>query len=140
MSWSLAIPLIGKVLDRVLPDKAAAEASKLKLMELLQTGALAELNAELQIVTGQLKINEVEAANPSIFVSGWRPAVGWCCAAGMASQFVVGPFVEWASTLAGHPVPWPMLDTGPMMTMLGGLLGLGGLRTYEKISGVARAS
>jgi hypothetical protein len=138
MSFLDFIPLIGKLLDRVLPDKAAAEAAKLKVLELAQQGQLAELNADLEMATGQLEVNKVEAANPSVFVSGWRPFVGWTCAAGMASQFVVGPLFSWGSALAGHPTPWPEMDLSTMLPLLGGLLGLGAMRTSEKIKGVAR--
>ena len=132
------IPLVGKVLDRVLPDKAAANEAKLKMLQLAQAGELAALDADIKLATGQMEVNKIEAANPSVFVSGWRPFVGWVCALGMASVFIVGPFFEWGSGLAGHSTPWPKLDIGPMLTMLAGMLGLGTLRTVEKIKDVAR--
>ena len=119
-----------KVLDRVLPDPAQQAAAKLELMRLQQSGELAQ-------ITGQMEINKVEAASSSIFVSGWRPAIGWICGAGFAVQFVVGPLAEWGSALAGHPVKFPTMDTGTMMPLLLGMLGLGGMRTAEKIQGVA---
>jgi hypothetical protein len=116
----------GKVLDRVLPDPAQQAAAKLELMKLQQNG-------ELTQIAGQMEINKVEAANSSIFVSGWRPAIGWICGAGFAVQFVIGPLAEWGSALAGHPVKFPTMDTGTMMPLLLGMLGLGGLRTAEKL-------
>ena len=117
----------GKVLDRVLPDPAQQAAAKLELMKLQQNGELAQ-------ITGQMEINKVEAASSSIFVSGWRPSIGWVCGAGFAVQFVIGPLAEWGAALAGHPVKFPQMDTGTMMPLLLGMLGLGGLRTAEKLA------
>ena len=116
-----------KVLDRVLPDPAQQAAAKLELMKLQQNGELAQ-------ITGQMEINKVEAASSSLFVSGWRPSIGWVCGAGFAVQFVVGPLAEWGAALAGHPVKFPQMDTGTMMPLLLGMLGLGGLRTAEKLA------
>jgi len=116
-----------KVLDRVLPDPAQQAAAKLELLKLQQNGELAQ-------ITGQMDINKVEAASSSLFVSGWRPSVGWVCGAGFAVQFVIGPLAEWGAALAGHPVKFPQMDTGTMMPLLLGMLGLGGLRTAEKLA------
>ena len=116
-----------KVLDRVLPDPAQQAAAKLELMKLQQNGELAQ-------ITGQMEINKVEAASSSLFVSGWRPSIGWVCGAGFAVQFVIGPLAEWGAALAGHPVKFPQMDTGTMMPLLLGMLGLGGLRTAEKLA------
>jgi len=116
-----------KVLDRVLPDPAQQTAAKLELMKLQQNGELAQ-------ITGQMEINKVEAASSSLFVSGWRPSVGWVCSAGFAVQFIIGPLAEWGAALAGHPVKFPQMDTGTMMPLLLGMLGLGGLRTAEKLA------
>ena len=115
-----------KVLDRVLPDPAQQAAAKLELLKLQQNGELAQ-------ITGQMEINKVEAASSSLFVSGWRPSVGWVCSAGFAVQFIIGPLAEWGAALAGHPVKFPQMDTGTMMPLLLGMLGLGGLRTAEKL-------
>ena len=120
----------GKVIDRVWPDPIQAATAKLELIKLQQSG-------ELAAMAGQMDINKVEAASASVFVSGWRPAIGWVCGAGFAVQFVIGPLAEWGSALAGHPVKFPQMDTSTMMPLLLGMLGLGGLRTAEKIQGVA---
>jgi hypothetical protein len=116
-----------KVLDRVLPDPAQQAAAKLELLKLQQNGELAQ-------ITGQIEINKVEAASSSLFVSGGRPSVGWVCSAGFAVQFIIGPLAEWGAALAGHPVKFPQMDTGTMMPLLLGMLGLGGLRTAEKLA------
>ena len=127
---STLLEIGGKVLDRVLPDPAQQAAAKLELLKLQQNGELAQ-------ITGQMDINKIEATSNSIFVSGWRPAIGWVCGAGFAVQFVIGPLAEWSSALAGHPVKFPTMDTGTMMPLLLGMLGLGGMRTAEKMQGVA---
>jgi hypothetical protein len=124
---SALLDIGGKVLDRVFPDPTQQAAARLELLKLQQSG-------ELTQIAGQMEINKAEAANPSIFVSGWRPAIGWICGAGFAVQFVIGPLAEWGSALYGHPVKFPQMDTGTMMPLLLGMLGLGGLRTAEKLA------
>ena len=127
---SALLDIGGKVIDRVWPDPAQAAAAKLELFKLQQSGELAQ-------IAGQMDVNKAEAANPNVFVSGWRPFIGWVCGLGFGVQFVFGPLAEWGSALYGHPVKFPAMDTGTMMPLLLGMLGLGGLRTAEKIQGVA---
>jgi hypothetical protein len=127
---SALLDIGGKVLDRVFPDPAQQAAAKLELMKLQQNGELAQ-------IAGQMDINKIEAGSTSLFVSGWRPGIGWICGAGFAVQFVIGPLAEWGSALSGHPVKFPPMDMGTMMPLLLGMLGLGGMRTAEKIQGVA---
>lgn len=121
----------GKVIDRVWADPIQASAARLELIKIQQSGELAQ-------IVGQLKVNEVEAANPNLFTSGWRPFIGWVCGAGFAIQFVIGPLGEWASNLAGHPVSFPKLELDTMTPLLFGMLGLGAYRTAEKIQGVTK--
>jgi len=135
--WPALLPLLGTVLDKLFPDPTAAGEAKLKLMQMAQTGELAQLNADLQLATGQIEVNKVEAANQSIFVAGWRPAIGWVCGAAFAFKFVVGPFAVIVMAMAGHPIELPEFDFTEMSTILLGMLGLGGLRTIEKVKGVA---
>ena len=85
---------------------------------------------------GQLETNKAEAASNSIFVAGWRPFVGWVCGCGFGVQFVIGPIFEWLSGMAGHPVKFPTLDLGTMMPLLLGMLGLGGMRSFDKAKAV----
>ena len=120
-----------KLIDRLWPDPTKAAEAKLRLFEMQQTGELAN-------ISGQLKINEVEAAHPSVFVSGWRPFVGWVCGLGLAMQFLVAPTITWVALALGRTLSLSPLDTATLLTMLGGLLGLGGMRTYEKLNDVAR--
>lgn len=131
------IPLLGTLFDKLIPDPQAAADAKLKVMEMAQRGELAQLDAELKMATGQMEVNKVEAASTSIWVSGWRPAVGWCCAAAFAYKFVLAPSVAFTLAAFGHPVELPVLDFSEMSTVLMGMLGIGALRTVEKIKGVA---
>lgn len=127
---SIILDIGSKVIDRIWPDPAAAASAKLELFKMQQSG-------ELAAMTGQLDVNKIEAASASVFVSGWRPFVGWVCGSGLAIQYIVAPMVTWLATLAGHPVVFPNLDMGTLITLLGGLLGMGALRTVEKLNGVA---
>lgn len=126
-----------KLVDRLFPDAKAADAAKLELLKMQQTGDLAQLNADLQMALGQMEVNKVEAASTDIFTSGWRPFVGWTCGAAFAYKFVLAPFIVLGLTAAGHPISLPVLDFTEMSTILLGMLGLGGMRTVEKIKGVA---
>jgi hypothetical protein len=87
----------------------------------------------------QLEVNKVEAASSSLFVSGWRPATGWVCVLGMAGNFIVTPFANFVLALLDVHVVVPLVPLDTMMPVLLGLLGLGGLRTFEKTKGVHRA-
>jgi hypothetical protein len=127
---SALLDIGGKVIDRVWPDPEKAAAAKLELFKMQQSGELAQM-------AGQLAINKEEAANPNVFVSGWRPFIGWVCGSGFAIQFVIGPMAEWVSALYGNPIKFPQMDVGTMMPLLFAMLGLGTLRTAEKINGVA---
>lgn len=137
MGWLDAIPLIGKVLDRLIPDPAAKAQAQLDLLKMQQSGELAQLAADTDLAKGQTDVNKQEAASTNTFVSGWRPFIGWVCGLGMASQFVIGPLFTWGATLYGHPTAFPVLDMGTLLTLLFGMLGLGSMRTVEKINGVA---
>lgn len=130
------LPMLGNVFDRLFPDPAAAADAKVRVMEMAQRGELAQLDADLKMATGQMEVNRVEAANQSIWVSGWRPAVGWTCAAAFAFKFVVGPSAAVLMAMAGHPIDLPEFDFTEMSTILLGMLGLGSLRTVEKIKKV----
>jgi len=94
------------------------------------------LAADAAVRHDQSATNTAEAASPNIFVAGWRPFIGWVCGSGLACQFVVGPFVTWIAALLGRPVVFPTLDMGTLLTLLLGMLGLGGMRTYEKVNGI----
>jgi hypothetical protein len=122
--------LATSLIDRIFPDPAQKASAQLELLKLQQSGELAQ-------ITGQLDINKVEAANASIFVSGWRPAIGWVCALALAYQYLVRPLAGTIATMTGHTLPpLPGLDDNLWQLMMG-MLGMGGLRTFEKVQGVA---
>lgn len=126
-----------KVIDRVIPNPEAKAAAQLELLKLTQSGDLAQLASETQLALGQLEVNKAEAASPSVLTSGWRPAVGWVCAAGLAYQFLLAPLMTWGSSLVGKAVVAPALDMSTLLTLLLGMLGLGGMRTIEKLNSKA---
>ena len=130
------IPILGNMFDRIFPDPKAANEAKLEVMRMAQAGELAQLNADLQLATGQIDINKAEAAHQSLFVAGWRPAIGWVCGAAFAFKFILGPAAVVSMAMAGHPITLPVFDFSEMSTILVAMLGLGGLRTVEKVKGV----
>jgi hypothetical protein len=137
MSLLALIPLIGDVLDKVLPDAQAAADAKVKLLEVAQRGELAILDAETRLATGQMEVNKAEAQNASVFVSGWRPFIGWICGLAFGYKFVFGPIAAFILTAYGVPTTVPALEFGEMLPVLLGMLGIGALRTVEKVKGVA---
>ena len=115
-----------KILDRVIPDKAEREKAQAELVKM-------QLNGELQQLAGQLDINKTEAQHQSVFVAGWRPFIGWVCGVSLCYQFVLRPVVTWAVPSLGYTVAeMPGLDDN-LWELMFGMLGLGGLRSYEKI-------
>lgn len=123
-----ALDLGGKLIDKLFPDPAQRDNAKLQLLTLQQNGQLAEM-------TGQLEINKVEAASTVWFVAGWRPYIGWICGTGLAYQFLLMPVFNGFASLAHATGGFPSLDMGTLITLLFGMLGLGGMRTYEKATG-----
>jgi hypothetical protein len=123
--------VVSQVIDRVWPDPAIAAQAKAELAKMQVSGELAN-------IAGQIEVNKAEATNASIFVSGWRPFIGWVCGGGLVYSFMGQPLLAWGSAIWHYPVP-PVLDLGTLLTILGGMLGLGGLRTMEKVNGVARS-
>lgn len=134
---AMLLPFAQDLIKQFFPDPQARADAQLKLAQLVQNGELAQLASVTELARGQQKINEVEAASPSLWASGWRPAVGWVCAGALFSHFILRPWVQWFAIIMGHPIPeLPGIDDN-LWQLLGGMLGLGGLRTVEKIKGVA---
>ena len=121
---------IGKtLLNRFVPDPEAKRQAEAQFLQMAMDG-------ELKQVIAQLEINAKEAAHPSMWVAGWRPAVGWVGALGLFYATIVQPVLAWVSAARGWPVP-PDLNVDLLWVTLSGMLGIGGLRTYEKAKGVA---
>ena len=126
--------LIGPVtslLDKFVEDKD----QKAKLAH--EVATMAQRHAQ-ELAKAQLEVNKAEAQHKSLFVSGWRPAVGWCCVFGMMGNFMVIPFTNFVLALLKIEVVVPLIDTATMMPVLMGMLGLGAMRTYEKRTGVSK--
>ena len=132
-----AFDLGGKLLDKFFPDPAQRDAAKLQLFQMQQTGELAELTATTDLAKAQIAVNQTEAGSNSLFKSNWRPFVGWVCGISFAYQFVLQPFIAFSCSALGHPVTLPAFDYAALDTALYGLLGIGGMRTFEKFHGVA---
>jgi hypothetical protein len=120
----------GKVIDRLWPDPVQAAAAKLELLKLQQSGELAQ-------IAGQLEINKEEAKSASVFVSGWRPFIGWVCGAACAWNWIGLPVALFVAAYLSNPLNLKPADISEMLPVLMGMLGLGGLRTLEKINNVA---
>lgn len=129
----------GKLLDKLtdyFPSPEKKAQAQLALMEMAQKGELAHLNVEFELAKGQIDVNKAEAGSEHLFVSGWRPAIGWVCGLAFATQFVVGPLVTYIMVgFFNQDVVFPKMDFGEMMPILLGMLGLGAMRTTEKIKG-----
>ena len=130
----LAGPLVdavGKIIDRVIPDKAAAEKAKLEF-------AAVQQSQEFQLALQQIAVNLKEAEHPSKFVSGWRPFVGWIGGVGLAYAALLEPIARFLAVVAlDYKGSFPVLDTTITMQLLFGLLGLGAYRSFDKSKGVA---
>jgi len=131
MIESLIAPVTG-LLDKFIEDKD----QKNKLAHELAT--MADRHAQ-ELAKGQLDINKAEASHRSIFVAGWRPFVGWTCGVALAWHFVLAPFIIFGSAYAGIELPeLPQFDMSSLLTVLMGMLGLGGLRSFEKYKGLTK--
>lgn len=118
-----ALDIGGKIIDKLWPDPAQRDLAKLELLRLQQSGELA-----------QIAVNQEEAKNTSIFVSGWRPSIGWVCSAACAWNWIGLPIAKFFLIVFGVAVVGlSPADLSEMLPILVGMLGLGGLRTYEKI-------
>ena len=127
---SLIAPVSG-LLDKFIEDKDKKNALAHEIATMAQKHAQ-------EIAKSQIEVNKTEAAHKSLFVAGWRPAVGWVCVMGMASNFLVIPVANFALAMASSTVVVPVLDLSQMMPVLMGMLGLGAMRTAEKVKGVQR--
>ena len=126
--------LIGPVtglLDKFIQDKD----QKAKLAH--EVATMAQRHAQ-ELAKSQIEVNKAEAAHTSMFVAGWRPAVGWCCVLGMAGNFLIIPMANFTLALMEVQVNVPLIDLETMMPVLMGMLGLGAMRSYEKVKGVSR--
>ena len=119
----------GKLLERWFPDPAQKAKAELEMLQMVQSN-------ELKTILAQLEVNAKEAQHASVFVAGWRPFIGWICGISFLYTTVLYSLLTWFGRARGWPAP-PTLDPEMMLYVLGGMLGLGGFRTIEKVKGAA---
>ena len=123
---------VSKILDKAIPDQDL----KRKLSHEIAT--MSEKHAQ-ELALAQIKVNAAEAASGSLFKGGWRPCIGWICGIAFGYHFVLQPVIVFIVVLIGMDIPeLPSFDMGTLLTVLGGMLGIGGLRTYEKQKGLTK--
>lgn len=123
------LELGGSIISRLFPDPAEKARAELELLRMTQDG-------DLKQVLAQLEINAREAQSSSTFVAGWRPGAGWAGVAGLVYAAIGQPLLTWLASIKGWPLP-PAVDSELLLYVLGGMLGLGSLRSYEKVKNVA---
>lgn len=130
---------VGKMaIERIWPDPSERAKQQLALHELSLKGDLEQLAARVGILKGQMQVNAKEAEHKSVFVAGWRPFIGWVCGFGIAYAFLIYPLLGWVWTIIDISVdmdgvkPPPQLETGELMTLLLGMLGLAAHRSFDK--------
>ncbi len=126
---SLVGPIVNKFVDRIPDGNERARAKESLERELV--------DAANSVMLAQTEINKAEAAHKSIFVAGWRPFIGWVCGVGIAWSMVVQPMAQWAMIAWGDGTELPTIDTSYLMELVTAMLGMSGLRTFEKMRGVA---
>lgn len=135
------VQAVGQLADDLITTDKERLSAELELRRL----GLEEGRIEADLVRGQLQVNQAEATSSNLFVAGWRPAIGWIGAAALGYQFLLYPLLVWVWSLLqargvvpGDLQPPPMLDTDALWVVLSGMLGIAGLRSVEKVKGVAR--
>lgn len=137
-AWTLLIEPISRLLDKIIPDPEARDRAKTELLKAEREGELEALRLAAAADGAQTAINQQEAAHPNLFVSGWRPFIGWVCGAAFSYHFILQPLLVFLIANTGRSPVLPAFDMQELSTVLMGLLGLGGLRTIEKIRGASR--
>lgn len=138
MSWTLLIEPISALLDQIIPDPDARAKAKLELLKSEREFDLKQFELALKADAVQANVNQVEASHRSLFVAGWRPFIGWVCGVAFAYHFILQPFLVFIHSLHGRVLELPAFDMDALFTVLIGMLGLGGMRTFEKIRKITK--
>lgn len=132
-----SIKAIGETVDKLFTSDEERLAQKLELVKAENDLKTKILELDTSLALGQIEINKIEATSQELFVSGWRPFIGWICGFALCYAFILEPFLRFAANVVfGYVGSFPIIDLGELWPILLGMLGLGGLRTYEKVKGV----
>jgi hypothetical protein len=127
--------VVGPILDKLInliPDPNAAQKARLEVEAAL-------LSASIEEMKGQVAINTAEASSASVWVAGWRPAIGWSCALAFFFMYVLAPVVQWMGPIWGYNhIPMPQFNANDLMSLTMGMLGIAGFRTFEKVKGITK--
>lgn len=124
------------LIDRLIPDPAAAAQAKLELLKMQTQGELAKLTMATDLGKAQLAVDQTEAASNNAYAADWRPTAGYVMVGIMAWEYALAPLLTWLTALIGHPTPMPTLDFNSISPVLMGMLGLGTMHTVETVKGV----
>lgn len=129
------------IINKIIPDKAAAAIAADQLKAAMTQGQLEEQLEQLtSITTAQSDVDKVEAGSANWFVAGWRPAIGWVCGLAFAFEFLLRPLLQWGVALSGHaPIVLPSLDS-TLTQLTYAMLGMGAMRTIEKHPAFAKTA
>lgn len=124
------------IIDKIWPDKDKADAAKLEMFKLQQQGVFAEIQNDFNLMLENVKVNANESLHSSIFVAGWRPFIGWICGFALLYNYIAMPFIVWLVTCFYSDAPaMPALAMTELLVLLGGMLGVAGLRSREIVAG-----
>lgn len=132
-AWLTIVPAVSRLLDKIIPDPQMRENAKLELLKETRAQDMEELRLALSADQMQADINKIEASSGNLFVAGWRPFIGWVCGVAFAYHFIAQPVLAFIMANNGTQVVLPQFDMSELSTVLMGMLGLGGLRTIEKV-------
>ena len=124
--------LVTTIIEKIFPDankKLDAQEAKTAVLAAMEE---MRIKGEFELVLGQLQINAEEAKSSSVFVAGWRPFIGWVCGVALGYYYVAQPFLIWGFSIFDINTTMPTLELGELMTLLLGMLGLAGMRSYDK--------
>lgn len=124
------------IINKFIPDPAQKAQAAYQMAQLQQQTEFKQLDAQIAEIQTQTDTNKVEAASNNMFVAGWRPYIGWICGTGLGWNYIGLGMVNFIAGVIGHPVSIAPADLSEMMPLLMGMLGLGAMRTYEKVNGV----
>jgi hypothetical protein len=134
--FDILSPVLNKVLSYI-PNPLEKAKAEMEFKQHLADQEQEILKAFIAQDQGQIEVNKVEAASSSMFVAGWRPFVGWVCGFGVAWAFVLKPMLDWLLAIVSPGITTPVIASGDLLSLLLGLLGMGAIRSFEKVKGVA---